>query len=72
MTFLELAQSFDRIEATSGRLEMTEILAGLFRAAKPSEARMIAYLIQGRVAPTFVSGRVAALTCTTPLAVLVA
>ena len=32
MTFLELAQSFDRIEATSGRLEMTEILAGLFRA----------------------------------------
>ena len=54
MKFRELAEAFRRIEETSGRIAITEILAGLFKGSEPSDARRIAYLIQGRVAPTFV------------------
>ena len=30
MLFSELAETFDRLESTSSRLEMTDILAGYF------------------------------------------
>jgi len=52
-SFYELARGFDRIEGVSGRIAMTAILAELLRNAESEDGRRIAYLLQGRVAPTF-------------------
>ena len=54
MKFYELAGYFERIEETSGRIAMTELLAEIFKSVDPGEACRVAYLIQGRVAPRFV------------------
>ena len=54
MKFYELAGYFERIEQTSGRIAMTELLAEIFKSVDPGEARHVAYLLQGRVAPRFV------------------
>ena len=54
MKFYDLATYFERIEQTSGRIAITELLAAIFKSVDPAEARRVAYLIQGRVAPTFV------------------
>ena len=54
MKFQELAGYFERIEQTSGRIAMTELLAEIFKSVDPGEARHVAYLLQGRVAPRFV------------------
>ncbi len=54
MKFYDLATYFERIEQTSGRIAITELLAEIFKSVDPAEARRVAYLIQGRVAPTFV------------------
>ncbi|MBI5159594.1 ATP-dependent DNA ligase [Candidatus Micrarchaeota archaeon] len=51
MLFKELAEAYEKIEATAGRLEMTAILAELFSKAKASDVAIIVYLTQGRVAP---------------------
>ncbi len=53
MLFKDLALVFQALESTSSRIEMTEILAELFRKADKNEAGMIAYLLQGVVAPPF-------------------
>jgi DNA ligase-1 len=53
MRFQELAQYFEKLEATPKRLEMIYILARLFGEAKADEIGKICYLIQGRVAPRF-------------------
>lgn len=53
MTFSTLAQYFEKLEATSKRLELVDILSKLFREAKEDEIGKICYLIQGRVAPKF-------------------
>lgn len=53
MTFFQLSTYFQRLEATSSRNSMTEILADLFKKAKPSEIGKICYLLQGRVAPLY-------------------
>ena len=52
-SFYELTRGFERIEAVSGRIAMTAILAELLRNAEPEDGGRIAYLLQGRVAPTF-------------------
>ena len=54
MKFHDLAVYFERIEQISGRIAITELLAEIFKSVDPSEARRVAYLIQGRVAPRFV------------------
>lgn len=54
MLFNELALYFQKLEQTSARNLMVEILAELFKKAKIDEAEKISYLLQGRVAPLFV------------------
>lgn len=53
MTFSDLAKYFQRLEATASRNSMTEILAELFRRAKPQEIGEICYLLQGRTVPLY-------------------
>ncbi|WP_400257397.1 ATP-dependent DNA ligase [Methanomethylophilus alvi] len=54
MQFGDLAEVFDRLEKTSSRLEMTDILAEFFRSVKPEEIRKTIYLSVGRLHPDFV------------------
>ncbi len=56
MLYSELAETFDRLESTSKRLEMTDILAEFFRTADKGELRNIVYLSQGKLHPDFVPG----------------
>ncbi|MBI2327572.1 ATP-dependent DNA ligase [Candidatus Curtissbacteria bacterium] len=53
MKFSTLAQYYEKLEATSKRLELVDILSKLFKEAKAEEIGKICYLIQGRVAPFF-------------------
>lgn len=53
MTFSKLAQYFEKLEATSKRLELVDILSKLFKESDAAEIGKICYLIQGRVAPFF-------------------
>ena len=53
MRFSQLASYFEKLEATSKRLELVDILSKLFKEAKADEIGKICYLIQGRVAPFF-------------------
>src|SRR5512138_3131936 len=53
MRFLELAKTFEKIEATTKRNEISANLAGAFKQADPEEAKIIAYLIQGRLGPPY-------------------
>lgn len=56
MLYSELAETFDRLESTTKRLEMTDILAGFFGRTDPKELRSIVYLSQGKLHPDFVPG----------------
>jgi DNA ligase-1 len=53
MEFSVLAEAYEKLEATRGRLEMMAILSELFKKAKPDEIDKIIYLSQGVVAPPF-------------------
>ncbi len=53
MKFKKLAEYFQKLESTSSRNSMVEILARLFAEASESEIGQIAYLTQGRVAPLY-------------------
>lgn len=53
MLFADLAQYFDKLEKTSGRLEMTEILADLLNKADAADVPAITYLSQGRLGPLY-------------------
>lgn len=53
MSFSELAGYFDKLEETSSRLSLIDILADLFREVDKDEIDKIIYLMQGRVAPFF-------------------
>lgn len=57
MKFLELSQLFEQLESTTGRNDMTALLAEFISAHRSSSAEelaMAAYLFTGRVAPGFV------------------
>src|SRR5579864_5927276 len=54
MQFSDLARSALEMEAVSSRTALVQILADLFRAAAAEEIALIAYLLQGRLAPAFV------------------
>src|SRR3989344_5610107 len=54
MTFTDLAVYFQKLEATASRITITEILAELYKKLSPADAALVSYLLQGRVAPTFV------------------
>ncbi len=51
MLYATLVETYDRLEATTKRLEMTDILAGLLKEAKPDELEMVIYLTQGKIHP---------------------
>ena len=53
MKFTELAQYFERLEETSSRLTLIDILAGLFKKVSKNEIDKVIYLTQGRIAPFF-------------------
>ena len=51
MLYAELAETYERLEATTKRLEMISILAELFKDAKPEELEKVIYLTQGKIHP---------------------
>lgn len=53
MKFSELVQYFERLEQTSSRLALIDILAELFKKAPSDQIDKIVYLTQGRIAPFF-------------------
>ncbi len=53
MDFSEVAIVFDRLESKSGRLEMTDILAELFKKTKASEIDKLVYIMQGILLPPY-------------------
>ena len=53
MKFSELASHFDKLENTSSRIELTQILSLLFKNVSVSEVDKVCYLLQGRVVPFF-------------------
>src|SRR5207244_2529879 len=53
MRFQDLVTVFGRLEATTKRLEMFEILAELFRQTTPDEIAPIIYMSQGALLPAF-------------------
>jgi DNA ligase-1 len=54
MKFETVADFFDRIEAVSGRLEITKLLAELLREATPEEASVICNLSLGQLNPPYI------------------
>jgi DNA ligase-1 len=54
MKFSKLADYFEKLEKTSSRLALIEILSDLFKKTPEEEIEKITYLIQGRLAPFFV------------------
>ncbi|HZJ18124.1 MAG TPA: ATP-dependent DNA ligase [Patescibacteria group bacterium] len=54
MIFYELSKYFEKMEETSSRLSLIDILSELFKSVKSAdELEKITYLIQGRIAPFF-------------------
>ncbi len=51
MLYATLVQTYERLEATTKRLEMTDILASLLREASPDELENVVYLTQGKIHP---------------------
>ncbi|KON30889.1 ATP-dependent DNA ligase [miscellaneous Crenarchaeota group-15 archaeon DG-45] len=51
MLYATLVETYERLEATSKRLEMTDILADLLRSAEPEELEKVIYLTQGKIHP---------------------
>ena len=51
MLYDTLVDTYERLEATTKRLEMTEILASLLREADPDEIEQVIYLTQGKIHP---------------------
>ncbi len=53
MKFSELANYFERLEATTKRNEMVALLAELFKSLTPQEIEKVAYLCQERLVPNY-------------------
>ena len=53
MRFADLASAYERLEATSKRLEMRSILAELIRPLRPPELARVLYLSQGMLRPEY-------------------
>ena len=53
LLFSDVAAVFAEIEKRSARLEMTDVLASLFKRASPAEMEKLVYLIQGIIAPPY-------------------
>jgi len=54
MIFAKLAEYFEKLEATSSRLSLIQILSDLFKHIESqNEIEKVCYLVQGRIAPFF-------------------
>ncbi|MFH1832928.1 MAG: ATP-dependent DNA ligase [Candidatus Levyibacteriota bacterium] len=53
MLFAVLSKYFEKLESTSSRLALIDILSELFKESEKDEIEEIVYLTQGRVAPFF-------------------
>lgn len=53
MKFVELAEYFEKLEETSSRLALIDILAELFKKTTTDNIDKIIYLTQGRIAPFY-------------------
>jgi DNA ligase-1 len=53
MKFQELVSYFEKLEATSSRLALIDILVELFQHLEKKEVDQVIYLLQGRVAPFY-------------------
>ena len=53
MLFSELSQFLERIEQAHSRLVMTRLLSDIFKKTNKNEIGMVAYLVQGAVAPLY-------------------
>lgn len=53
MEYLKLAETFENIEGTRKRLEMTDMLAELFGQTSVDEIEMVIRLTQGKLAPDY-------------------
>lgn len=54
MKFSLVAQTFDAIEKTSSRLEMTKLLSDLLQQTTPSESSIVCYLSLGQLYPLYI------------------
>lgn len=53
MHYAVLADAYERLEATTKRLEMTDLLVALFKQVPKDEIDRVVYLTQGRVFPDY-------------------
>lgn len=53
MKFKELAAYFEKIEKTTSRITITQLLSGLFKKLNSEEIEKTVYLLQGRVCPLY-------------------
>src|SRR6059058_1014281 len=53
MQFARVVDVYEKIEATSKRLEMTELLVGLLRETPKEDLDKVVYLTQGRIHPDY-------------------
>ena len=53
MRYATLVDAYERLEATTKRLEMTDVLVSLFKAVPKDELGRVVYLTQGRVFPDY-------------------
>jgi DNA ligase-1 len=53
MRFVKLAEVFEKIEATTKRLEMTKMLVDLIHETPKDEIAKVAYLMQGKLYPDY-------------------
>ena len=57
MKFTTVAHTFDAIDKTASRLEITALLADLYKQASPEEAQIISYWAMGRLRPTYAGNK---------------
>src|SRR5437016_14597789 len=53
MQFARVVDAYEKIEATTKRLEMTELLLGLLRETPKEDLDKVVYLTQGRIHPDY-------------------
>ena len=53
MQFARVVDAYEKIEATTKRLEMTELLVGLLRETPKEDLDRVVYLTQGRIRPDY-------------------
>src|SRR6059036_1411155 len=53
MQFARVVEAYEKIEATTKRLQMTELLVGLLRETPKEDLDKVVYLTQGRIHPDY-------------------